>query len=68
MEDCLIKIKKIMLEITLIAVMLMSSTIAIYMVRKSRADGIESEKRFTREVIIISDPGDEVEHIYYRKK
>jgi hypothetical protein len=57
-----------MLEITLIAVMLISSTIAIYMVRKSRADGIESEKRFTREVIIISDPGDEVEHIYYRKK
>lgn len=54
-----------MIQFISLGVVILLIVIMILMIRKMRKDGEESMKRFKEKVIIISDPGDEVDdHIY----
>lgn len=57
-----------MIELLLVFLILGLSTIMTFMVRKMKRDGIKSHIELEKSRIIISDAGDEMEHIYDYQK
>jgi hypothetical protein len=56
------------MNLILLAIVIACSAILIAIIKHSQKQGEKSRKRFRKQINIISDPGDEVEHIYNNKK